>query len=103
MLWRNGHVPVEFISAINVNASNELNRLGEAAVDPAFFRTYVHALETAGFDYTLVPYASAYHDPFGVANAIVQQSERIAPIVALRPNIMYPTVAAKALATLDQF
>jgi len=94
---------VEFISAINVNASNELNRLGQASVDPAFFRTYVHALENAGFDYTLVPYFSAGQDPFAVANAIVQQSERIAPIVALRPNIMYPTVAAKALATLDQF
>jgi alkanesulfonate monooxygenase len=95
-------VAVEFISAINVNASNELNRLGQAAVDPAFFRAYVHALENAGFDHTLVPYFSGGHDPFAVANAIVAQSERIAPIVALRPNIMYPTVAAKALATLDQ-
>jgi alkanesulfonate monooxygenase len=96
-------MPVEFISAINVNASNELNRLGQTAVDPAFFRRYVRELEAAEFDYTLVPYASSYHDPFAVANAIVASSERIAPIVALRPNIMYPTVAAKALATLDQF
>ena len=94
---------VEFISAINVNASNELNRLGETAVDTEFFRRYVRELEAAAFDYTLVPYASAYHDPFAVANAIVARSERIAPIVALRPNIMFPTVAAKALATLDQF
>jgi alkanesulfonate monooxygenase len=95
-------MPVEFISAINVNASNELNRLGQTAVDPAFFRRYVRELEAAEFDYTLVPYASSYHDPFAVANAIVARSERVAPIVALRPNIMYPTVAAKALATLDQ-
>lgn len=96
-------MPVEFISAINVNPSNELNKLGQTSVDPAFFRSYVNALEDAGFDYTLVPYASAYHDPFAVANAIVARSERIAPIVALRPNLMYPTVAAKALASLDQF
>lgn len=96
-------MPVEFISAINVNPSNELNRLGRTAVDPAFFRRYVRELEAAGFDYTLVPYASSYHDPFAIANAIVAVSERISPIVALRPNIMYPTVAAKALATLDQF
>ncbi len=94
---------VEFISAINVNRSNELNKLGQASVDPAFFRSYVNALEDAGFDYTLVPYASSYHDPFAVANAIVQRSERVTPIVALRPNLMYPTVAAKALASLDQF
>ncbi|WP_134739962.1 LLM class flavin-dependent oxidoreductase [Nocardioides sp. 503] len=96
-------MPVEFISAINVNPSNELNRLGQTAVDPAFFRRYVRELEAAEFDYTLVPYASSYHDPFAIANAIVARSERISPIVALRPNIMYPTVAAKALATLDQF
>lgn len=94
---------VEFISAINLNPSTELNRLGLSHVDVPFFRRYVNALEDAAFDYTLVPYTSAYHDPFGVANAIVARSERIAPIVALRPNIMYPTVAAKALATLDNF
>lgn len=96
-------MPVEFISAINVNASNEINRLGRPDVDVAFFRRYVNALEDAAFDYTLVPYSSAYHDPFAVANQIVAASERVRPIVALRPNTMYPTVAAKALATLDQF
>ena len=96
-------MPVEFISAINVNASNELNRLGRPEVDRAFFRRYVNALEDAEFDYTLVPYASSYHDPFAVANQIVAASERVKPIVALRPNTVYPTVAAKALATLDQF
>jgi alkanesulfonate monooxygenase len=96
-------MPVEFISAINVNASNELNRLGLPEVDRAFFRRYVNALEDAEFDYTLVPYASGFHDPFAVANQIVGASERVKPIVALRPNTMYPTVAAKALATLDQF
>jgi alkanesulfonate monooxygenase len=94
---------VEFISAVNLNPSNELNRLGQVAIDVPYFRRYVNALEDAGFDYTLVPYTSSFHDPFAVANAIVQRSERVAPIVALRPNIVYPTVAAKALATLDQF
>ncbi|MCW2747961.1 MAG: Alkanesulfonate monooxygenase [Nocardioidaceae bacterium] len=94
---------VEFISAINVNESNELNRIAKPEIDPAFFRRYVNALEDAAFDYTLVPYVSSFHDPFGIANAIVQRSERIKPIVALRPNTIYPTVAAKALATLDQF
>ena len=94
---------VEFISAVNVNPSNELNRLGRADVDPAFFARYVNALEDAEFDYTLVPYASSFHDPFAIANQIVARSERVAPIIALRPNTLYPTVAAKALATLDQF
>jgi alkanesulfonate monooxygenase len=96
-------MPVEFISAVNVNPSNEINRLGRADVDLPFFRRYVNALEDAGFDYTLCAYASAFQDPFAIANQIVARSERVAPIIALRPNTMYPTVAAKALATLDQF
>jgi phosphoglycolate phosphatase-like HAD superfamily hydrolase len=93
---------VEFISLINVNDSNELNRKQNPVVDHAFFRRYARVLEDGGFDYTLVPYSSAFHDPFTVAAALTQHTERIKPIVALRPNTVYPTVAAKALATLDQ-
>ncbi|GAB2608511.1 alkanesulfonate monooxygenase [Paractinoplanes abujensis] len=94
---------IQFISAVNVNPSNELNRLGRAGIDLPFFTRYVNALEDAGFDYTLCAYASSFSDQFAIANQIVARSERVAPIVALRPNTIYPTVAAKALATLDQF
>jgi alkanesulfonate monooxygenase len=94
---------VEFISAVNVNPANELNRLGRTDIDLPFFRRYVNALEDAGFDYTLCAYASAFQDQFAIANQIVARSERVTPIVALRPNTVHPTVAAKALATLDQF
>jgi alkanesulfonate monooxygenase len=95
--------PVEFISAVNINPSNELNRLNQAGIDLPFFRRYVNALEDAGFDYTLCAYASAFQDQFAIANQIVARSDRVTPIVALRPNTIYPTVAAKALAMLDQF
>jgi alkanesulfonate monooxygenase len=82
--------PVEFISAVNINPSNELNRLNQAEIDLPFFRRYVNALEDAGFDYTLCAYASAFQDQFAIANQIVARSERAAPIVALRPNTIYP-------------
>ncbi|GIF23872.1 alkanesulfonate monooxygenase [Actinoplanes tereljensis] len=94
---------VEFISAVNVNPANELNRLGRTDIDVPFFTRYVNALEDAGFDYTLCAYGSAFQDQFAIANQIVARSERVTPIVALRPNTIYPTVAGKALATLDQF
>jgi alkanesulfonate monooxygenase len=94
---------VEFISAVNVNPGDELNRLGRTDIDLPFFTRYVNALEDAGFDYTLCAYASSFQDQFAIANQIVARSERVTPIVALRPNTIYPTVAAKALATLDQF
>jgi alkanesulfonate monooxygenase len=93
---------VEFISAINVNSSNEINRLGRTEIDVAYLKRYSRILEDGGFDYTLVPYGSSFHDPFTIASAVTQYTERIKPIIALRPNTVYPTVAAKALATLDQ-
>ena len=93
---------VEFISAINVNGSNEINRLRDASIDLAHLKRYSRILEDGGFDYTLVPYTSSFHDPFTIASAVTQFTERLKPIVALRPNTIYPTVAAKALATLDQ-
>ncbi|NQX29927.1 LLM class flavin-dependent oxidoreductase [Microbacteriaceae bacterium VKM Ac-2854] len=93
---------VEFISAINVNAANEINGLTDPTIDVAHLKRYSRILEDGGFDYTLVPYGSAGHDPFTIASAVTQYTEHIKPIVALRPNTIYPTVAAKALATLDQ-
>ncbi len=93
---------VEFISAINVNPSNEINRLGRFDIDVPYLKRYSRILEDAGFDYTLVPYGSFGHDPFTIGAAVTQFTERIKPIIALRPNTVYPTVAAKALATLDQ-
>ncbi|GIG28524.1 LLM class flavin-dependent oxidoreductase [Cellulomonas marina] len=95
-------MPVEFISAINVNPSNEVNGLSDPAIDVAYLRRYARVLEDGGFDYSLVPYGSAGHDPFTIAAAFTQVTEHLRPIVALRPNTLYPTVAAKALATLDQ-
>src|ERR1700712_63947 len=93
---------VEFISAINVNASNEINGIADFRIDPAYLKRYSRILEDGGFDYTLVPYGSPGHDPFTIAAAVTQYTEHLKPIIALRPNTIYPTVAAKALATLDQ-
>ena len=93
---------VEFISAINVNPANELNRLGLAAIDVPYLERYARTLEDGGFDYTLVGYSSAMHDPFTIAASVARFTERLRPIVALRPNTVQPTVAARALATLDQ-
>lgn len=95
-------MPVEFISASFVNASNELHPQPGAPIDPVFLRRYARTLDEYGFDYTLLPYGSSGYDPFVVAGALSQVTERIRPIIALRPNTVYPTVAAKALATLDQ-
>ncbi|WOQ16122.1 LLM class flavin-dependent oxidoreductase [Raineyella sp. W15-4] len=93
---------VEFISLSHLNPSTELNPIPTRGIDLAFFRRYVRSLEDAGFDYTLLPYGSNGADSFVVASAVGQLTERIKPIVALRPNTTFPLVAAQKVATLDQ-
>nr|BFE57598.1 LLM class flavin-dependent oxidoreductase [Dactylosporangium thailandense] len=92
----------EFISLSHLNPSTELNPVPGRGIDLPFFRRYVRALEDAGYDYTLLPYGAASADSFVVASAVGQLTERLRPIVALRPNTTFPTVGAQKLATLDQ-
>jgi alkanesulfonate monooxygenase len=93
---------VEFISLSHLNPSTELNPVPARGIDLEYFRKYVAALEEGGYDYTLLPYGSNSADSFVVASAVGQLTERIKPIVALRPNTTFPTVGAQKLATLDQ-
>lgn len=92
----------EFISLSHLNPSTELNPIPARGIDLPYFRRYVRSLEEAGYDYTLLPYGSSSADSFVVASALGQLTQRIRPIVALRPNTTFPTVAAQKLATLDQ-
>jgi alkanesulfonate monooxygenase len=93
---------VEFISLSHLNPSTELNPVPSRGIDLKFFLRYVRSLEESGYDYTLLPYGSAGADSFVVASAVGQLTERLRPIVALRPNTTFPTVGAQKLATLDQ-
>ncbi len=93
---------VEFISLSHLNPSTELNPVPSRGIDLPYFRRYVRELEEGGYDYTLLPYGSSSADSFVVASAVGQLTERIKPIVAVRPNTTFPTVAAQKLATLDQ-
>ncbi|MFT4084006.1 MAG: LLM class flavin-dependent oxidoreductase [Nocardioides sp.] len=93
---------VEFISLSHLNPATELNPIKTRGIELSYFRTYVRALEDGGYDYTLLPYGSGTADSFVVASAVGALTERIKPIVALRPNTALPQVAAQQLATLDQ-
>jgi alkanesulfonate monooxygenase len=94
-------MPVEFSGQIYLNEGNEFNG-GGGGIDRDYFRRYARTLENSGFDYTLVPYGSANHDPFTLAAAITQHTDRLKTIVAVRANTMGPTTAARQLATIDQ-
>ncbi|HEX7661199.1 MAG TPA: LLM class flavin-dependent oxidoreductase, partial [Pseudonocardiaceae bacterium] len=93
---------VEFISQIHLAPPTELNPAPTSGIDVRYLRRYVRALEDAGFDYTLLPYGAASADSFIVASAVGQISEQLKLVVAIRPNTVFPLVAAQQLATLDQ-
>ncbi|KAL1859679.1 hypothetical protein VTK73DRAFT_7506 [Phialemonium thermophilum] len=95
-------MPTEFISVTFPNASTELNPIPGAGVDPDFLIRYARTLDDYAFNYTLVPYDSSWLDPFTIGATIAAVTKHLKVIIALRPNTLYPTVAAKALATLDQ-
>jgi alkanesulfonate monooxygenase len=95
-------MPVEFISATFPNASTEINPIPGAPLDPDYLVRYARSLDDYEFNYTLVPYDSSYFDPWTVGATIAAVTKKLKVIIALRPNTLYPTVAAKALSTLDQ-
>lgn len=96
-------MPVEFISLAFPNASTEFNPIpGTPAVDADYLKRYARNLDDYGFDYTLQPYDSGGADPWTMGATIAAVTNNLKVVIALRPNTVYPTVAAKALATLDQ-
>ncbi|KAF2447428.1 putative Alkanesulfonate monooxygenase [Karstenula rhodostoma CBS 690.94] len=95
-------MPVEFISLAFPNASTELDPIPGAAIDPDYLNRYARNLDDYGFNYTLQPYDSGGFDPFTSGATIAAATKQLNVIIALRPNTLYPTVAAKALASLDQ-
>ena len=93
-------MPTEFISLAFPNESNELNPIPGAPIDPDYLARYARNLDDYDYNYTLQPYDSGGFDPFTTASFIAAHTKKLKVIVALRPNTLYPTVAAKALATL---
>lgn len=59
--------------------------------------------ERLGFYGILVPAGTPYLESWMVASAIVHHTETIRPLVAFRPGVISPAVAAKMASTLDQF
>lgn len=84
------------------NASTELEPTPGAPADPDFIKRYARSLDDYGVNYTLIPYDSGGFDPFTIGATILSLTKKVSVVIALRPNTMFPTVAAKMLATLNQ-
>ena len=97
--------PVEFIGMIGTSNASEIRTApaGPGVVDKAFVAATACGHEYAGFDRVLIGYFSVAADGFQVGAFAAHSTERLGLLLAHRPGFVAPTLAARQLASLDQF
>ncbi len=96
-------MPIEFIGMIATREASEIRPAIGPVVDVEFTRAFARVHEQAGFDRVLIGYYSDAPDGFVVATDVLGHTERLGVLLAHRPGFVSPTVAARKLATVDQF
>jgi len=96
-------MPVEFIGMISTRAQSEIHPSSGLAIDRAFVRAFAQAHEAAGFDKVLIGYSAGRPDGMQVAAYAAAHTQRLHFLIAHRPGFVFPTLAARSFATLDQF
>ncbi|KVH46093.1 LLM class flavin-dependent oxidoreductase [Burkholderia diffusa] len=94
---------VEFIGMIQSQKQSEIHPPTGPVVDPDYVRDFARAHETAGFDRILVPHHSTSPSATLTIAFAAAATERIHFMLAHRPGFTAPTLAARQIATLDQF
>lgn len=94
---------IEFIGFSATQEVSETILPRGPVVDKAYLGAVARAHEYAGFDRVLVAHSSASVDGFQVASYIAHETQKLGILLAHRPGFVAPTLAARQLATLDQF
>lgn len=95
-------MPVEFLGIAATNDGSETNSRSGAAFDRDYTLRLARAHEDNDWDRVLFAYAAGAPDPAPAAAYIVSKLDRLQVLLAHRPNVSYPTFAAKTFSTLDQ-
>jgi len=96
-------MPVEIIGLIATADQSETRGDWGPQIDPEYVRRFARAHEDSDFDRVLIGYASFAPDNLQVAAYAAAHTERLGYLVAHRPGVVQPTVAARTYATLDRF
>jgi alkanesulfonate monooxygenase len=96
---------VDFIGMIQSQKQSEIHPPDPngPVVDRDYVRAFAHAHEQAGFDRILVPHHSTGPSATLTISYAAALTERIHFMLAHRPGFTNPTLAARQIATLDQF
>jgi alkanesulfonate monooxygenase len=95
-------MPVEFLGIAATNDGSEVSARSGPAFDREYTLRLARAHEENGWDRVLFAYGSGSPDPNIGAAYIASKTEKLQLLLAHRPNVSYPTFAAKTFATIDQ-
>lgn len=94
---------VQIIGMIQSQKQSEIHQLSGPVVDLDYVRDFAQAHEAAGFDRILVPHHSTGPSAAHTIAYVAAHTERVHFMLAHRPGFVAPTLAAREIATLDQF
>ncbi|WP_227317796.1 FMNH2-dependent alkanesulfonate monooxygenase [Cedecea davisae] len=75
---------------------------GARPVDHAYLQQIAQAADRLGFTGVLIPTGRSCEDAWLVAASMIPVTQRLKFLVALRPSVVSPTLAARQAATLDR-
>ncbi|MFC9807365.1 LLM class flavin-dependent oxidoreductase [Streptomyces griseoaurantiacus] len=95
-------MPVQFLGIAATNDGSETTPRSGPAFDKEYTLRLAAAHEEHGWDRVLFAYGSGSPDPAPAAAYIASRLDRLGILLAHRPNVSFPTFAAKTFATLDR-
>ena len=95
-------MPIEFLGIAATNDGSETRAPSGASFDTEYTLRLARAHEDTGWDRVLFAYHSGSPDPATAAAYVASKLDKLQILLAHRPNVSYPTYAAKVIATLDQ-
>jgi alkanesulfonate monooxygenase len=96
-------MPVEFIGYVAARESSEIVAGSGPVIDRSWISTVAQAHEHVGFDRALVAYGSSTPDAQQIVAYAAHETSTLNFMLAHRPGFVFPTLAARQLATLDHF
>ncbi|WP_110950776.1 LLM class flavin-dependent oxidoreductase [Pseudomonas bohemica] len=94
---------LEFIGHTGSRSGAEVIEASGPVIDKAYIQHMAHTAEANGFDRLLIGSFATWPDNNQIAAYVLHNTERLGVMLAHRPGFVAPTVAARQLATLDQF
>lgn len=95
-------MPVEFLGIAATNDGSETTPRSGVSFDKEYTLRLARAHEDHGWDRVLFAYGSGSPIPAAAAGYLAAKVDSLQILLAHRPNVSYPTYAARTFATLDQ-